>query len=151
MLNAWRTETREKLSKMSNRSKIFWELKRTKREKYTQLPQQNWTSTLHSLFPLSEVQMEIINPQVFNVSLPALKVIWRKITTLWASSMTNNLNWRGKVFSQNKENWTLMLLCKKKWKRIRIDSSLTLIKLDKFSFTFYACYWILHFLQKRGY
>ena len=73
--------TRKKLSKMCNCSKHLWELKRTKREKYTQLPQQNWTSTLQSLFTLLGIKMKITNPQVYDVSSPALNGIWSKMTT----------------------------------------------------------------------
>ena len=73
--------TRKKLSKMCNCSKNLWELKRTKREKYTQLPQQNWTSTLQSLFTLLGIKMKIRNPQVYDVSSPALNGIWSKMTT----------------------------------------------------------------------
>ena len=72
-------------------SKNFWERKRTKREKYTRLPQQNWTSSLQSLFALLDVKTErFMNPQVHDVSFPALRGIWRKTK--------NNLNWRGKVY-----------------------------------------------------
>lgn len=81
------------------------------------MPLQNWTSTLQNLFALLQVKMEkIINPQVYDVSLPALKGNWRKITILWVSYMKNNLNWRGKVFSQNKESLTLMLYVPKNGK-----------------------------------
>ena len=56
-----------------------------------------------------------MNSQVYDdydVSSEALKGIWRKRTTPWASSTINNLNWRVKVFGQNKRLWALDLnLC----------------------------------------
>lgn len=96
-LIAWRAETREKRTKRDMLEEI-WEWKRTKREKCTRLPQQNWLSTLHSFFALLDVKMKIMDPQVYDVSSPALKGVWRKMTTLWVSLMTNNLNWREKVY-----------------------------------------------------
>lgn len=97
ILIVWRAETREERTKRDLLEE-FWEWKRTKGEKCTRLPQQNWLSTLQSFFALLDVKMKIMDPQVYDVSSPALKGVWRKMTTLWVSSMTNNLNCREKVY-----------------------------------------------------
>jgi len=97
MLKAWRTETREKkLSEMCNCSKNFWEWKK------------NEEREVHTIAPaeLNKYLAEFIRSvRRKDVSSPALKGIWRKMTTPWVSSGTNNLNWRGKVFTQNEESW----------------------------------------------
>ena len=86
------------------------------------MPQQNWASTLQSFSILSDNKMEkIMNPQVYNVSSPALK-------DDYPSSIFNDKQFE--LTSQNKESWRLILLWhQKKEKRIRIeqsDSDLTL-------------------------
>ena len=107
--NVESTENRNTKEKAKRNVQLFKEFLRKEkndlREVHTIAPAELNKYLAEFILSVRRKDGEDYEPSSLRCLVSSLEPLWRKMTTPWVSSTINNLNWQGKVYSQNKKSW----------------------------------------------